>query len=429
MNTINYDVYKSRRNKLHEIMRKELGAKDDGLIVLFGDFENERHNFRQESTFYYYTGVTEPGIVLLSYLDGKEFLYLPNYAGSRAQWLTTKLSKDDASARKFKVSEIKHLGNSCAGYSLNPLFKEEEYAHITSDLETHINSGGQVYSLLDVSSPRYYTALNCYKNIATRLPALNEKSKDISPLVHEMRREKDTQERAHIQKAVDITINAHETVMQSIKPDVFENELQATIEGVFTRSGATTSFPSIVATGKNTTILHYLDRNAQLKDGDLLVVDIGAEYQYYAADLTRTYPVSGTFTKRQREIYNMVLSTQAYIASKAGPGMYLSNPDKQEQSLHHLAVKYLEEKGYGKYFMHGIGHFMGLDVHDTGNVRLPLKEGDVFTIEPGIYITDESLGVRIEDDYMITNDGCVCLSAALPKEVADIEALMKKSKK
>jgi Xaa-Pro aminopeptidase len=154
------------------------------------------------------------------------------------------------------------------------------------------------------------------------------------------------------------------------------------------------------------------------------VVDIGAEANYYCADLTRTYPVSGTFTSRQKEIYNLVLDTQDHIANIAKPGMWLFNKEKPEQSLHHLAYAFLEKKGYAKYFPHGLGHFLGLDVHDVGNRAEPLEEGDVFTIEPGIYIPAEKIGVRIEDDYWMAKDGVVCLSEELPKNADDIERMV-----
>ncbi len=194
---------------------------------------------------------------------------------------------------------------------------------------------------------------------------------------------------------------------------------------MFTGSCARAAFPSIVATGKNATILHYTLNNAQLKNGDLVIIDIGAEYDYYAADITRTYPVSGFFTKRQREVYDLVLEAQEYIAALAKPGMWLSNKDEQDKSLNHLAKKYLEERGYGKFFPHGIGHFLGLDVHDVGDAKQPLESGDVITIEPGIYIPEESLGVRIEDDYWIVEDGAMCLSEYIPKQAKEIEQMMK----
>jgi len=161
-----------------------------------------------------------------------------------------------------------------------------------------------------------------------------------------------------------------------------------------------------------------------MKNDDLVVVDIGAEFEHYCGDITRTYPVSGRFTKRQREIYDIVLECQQYIEMLAKPGMWLSNKDKPEESLNHLAREFFKERGYDQYFLHGLGHFLGLDVHDVGDYSEPLQIGDVITIEPGLYIAQEQLGVRIEDNYWIVEDGVVCLSEHLPKDADEIEKLI-----
>ena len=247
---------------------------------------------------------------------------------------------------------------------------------------------------------------------------------DISPLIAAARRRKDVGEVEHIYRAIEITELAHDSAIQAIKDGALESEVQASLEYMIIASHARTSFPSIVASGKNSTILHYNENSGTMRNGDLVVVDIGAEFNNYCADLTRTYPVSGTFSKRQKELYNIVLQTQEHIALLAKPGMWLKNKDNVDKSLHHLAVKFLAKHGYDKYFPHGIGHFLGLDVHDVGDYSVPLQEGDVITIEPGIYIAQERIGIRIEDNYWITKDGAVCLSENLPKEADDIEHYM-----
>ena len=194
-----------------------------------------------------------------------------------------------------------------------------------------------------------------------------------------------------------------------------------------TASHARLAFPSVVATGKNGTILHYSDNNGLIKNGDLVLVDIGAELHNYCADITRTYPVSGTFTKRQKELYNLVLETQEYVAALAKPGMWLKNPKNPDKSLYHLAHAFLTKRGYADYFPHGIGHFLGLNVHDVGDYAVPLHEGDVITIEPGIYIPQEGIGIRIEDNYWIAKDGAICLSEDMPKTAEEIEAVMQQA--
>ncbi|QQR63393.1 M24 family metallopeptidase [bacterium] len=209
-----------------------------------------------------------------------------------------------------------------------------------------------------------------------------------------------------------------------MKPGIGEAEVHGNIAYVMYGSNATEAFASIVGSGFNSTVLHYHKNNDQLKTGELVVVDIGAEKDMYCADLTRTYPVSGRFSARQKVVYELVLETQEYIASIAKPGMYLKNNSHHDQSLHHLAKAFLAKAGYEQYFPHGIGHYLGLDVHDVGSYQEPLQEGDVFTIEPGIYIPEEALGVRIEDDYWLTPKGAVCLSEGLPKTVAEVQQAM-----
>ena len=194
-----------------------------------------------------------------------------------------------------------------------------------------------------------------------------------------------------------------------------------------TNSCASRAFSSIVASGQNGAILHYTAQDTTMHDGDLVVVDIGARYNYYCADLTRTYPVSGKFTVQQRKLYDVVLETQEYIADIAKPGYWLKNDKRQEKSLHHLACAFLKGHGYDQYFSHNIGHYLGLDVHDVGSYEEPLQEGDVITIEPGIYIPEEQIGIRIEDNYWIVKGGVICLSEQLPKRPKEIEKLVRQS--
>ena len=197
-----------------------------------------------------------------------------------------------------------------------------------------------------------------------------------------------------------------------------------------TESGATRAFASVVGSGKNSTILHYVDNKSNLPSGGLVVVDIGASLNHYCADITRTYPVNGKFSDRQKQVYQDVLDAQEYIAKLVKPGIYLNNKEHPEQSLSHLSKKFLQEKGYDveKEFPHGIGHYVGLDVHDVGSYKTVLAVGDVITVEPGIYLRKESLGVRIEDMYWVVKDGAICLSEEIPKKIKGVERFMKESR-
>jgi Xaa-Pro aminopeptidase len=240
-----------------------------------------------------------------------------------------------------------------------------------------------------------------------------------------MRRIKSSFEIDSIEEAVRITSLGHARAAGMVGHNVYEREIVGAIEGDFIASGAQIAFPSIVASGPQATILHYDEHNRPMQNGELVVVDIGASVNGYCADISRTYPVSGIFTDRQKELYEIVLRTQEYIASLARPGYWLSNVACPEKSLYHLAVGFLKDHGgYDLYFSHGIGHYLGLDVHDVGSYAQPLAEHDVITIEPGIYISQEGIGIRIEDNYVLTADGVNCLSTALPKKIEEIEEFM-----
>jgi len=418
-----FTLFKQRRQKFIDNIKQSYGASK-GVVIISAGFEAERLAFRQESSFYYLTGIVEPAALLFLCLDGREILYLPRFSTARDQWVSVLLSGPD-DARKVDVDRIAYLGKAVAGYSFKPIFTRENYENLLFDLASIVDGHAKVFTLLDRNNPGYFMHINLYERFCEWLPGLEECTEDISHLLHQDRRQKDAYEVDLIYKAVQVTNMAQRAAATMISPGKYEYEIQVAVECVFTHvAGAIPAFPSIVATGKNTTILHYTQRNASLGHNDLVVVDIGAEYGFYAADLTRTYPASGKFTDRQREVYTAVLETQAYIESIAVPGMYLKNAQNPEQSLHHLAVKFLEKKGFAQYFCHGIGHYLGLDVHDVGDYQTPLQTGDVFTIEPGIYIAAESLGVRIEDDYVMADDGAVCLSYELPKQPDDIEKMM-----
>lgn len=418
----NFSLFKQRRKYLLEKIRES--HPDKGVVIVGAGFETERYAFRQESSFYYLTGIMEPAALLFMYLDGREVIYLPRFSTKRDQWVLVGIQGPD-DAKKVGVDQIRYLGADVPGYSFSPIFTREKYEQVLIDLASFIDEKTKVFSLLDRSNPGYFMQINLFEHLQTWLPVLSKCSYDASPLLHEIRRVKDQYEIDLIYKAIQITNMAQHAAANLIRSAQYEYEVQAAIECVFTHvAGAACAFPSIIATGKNTTVLHYMQRNEKLNQGDLVVVDIGAEYGFYAADITRTYPVSGKFTQRQRQVYQAVLATQEYIESIAAPGMYLKNAQHADKSLHHLAVRFLEEKGFGKYFCHGIGHYLGLDVHDVGDYSIPLQPGDVFTIEPGVYIGQENLGVRIEDDYVMADDGAVCLSYELVKQPEEIEALM-----
>lgn len=421
-----YSVYSLRRNDLIQAIKKEHQV-ESGVVVLFAGFEHECRTFEQERTFYYFTGITEPGVVLVLDLKGRSTLYIPNCFEERKKWMVSPIELTQRNAQQLGFDEIRLLGESSTGYNLHPFFPQQEYTHLLTTLNNVAQQKSSIFTVVPDNAHEYVEQRLVLERLHAFVPEISGSMIDISRIIAQMRRKKDMREIENLYKAIEITSMAHEAAAQAIRDGVTECEVQASLEYIMTSSGATQAFPSIVAGGKNGTILHYLANSGTIRNGDLVVVDIGAAYNYYCADLTRTYPVSGTFTKRQRELYNLVLETQEYIASIAKPGYWLKNQDEPDKSLHHLAVKFLAERGYSQYFTHGIGHFLGLDVHDVGDYKVPLQEGDVITIEPGIYIPEEGIGIRIEDDYWVVKDGVVCLSEHLPKHPDEIEAIVQQS--
>jgi Xaa-Pro aminopeptidase len=409
-----------------ENLLKNLGSQN-GIILLFSGFEQSGLKFKQESSFYYFTGINEPACVWMSDFSGNTTLFTPN-CPARAHWISSAIDPQNFKTEDFAFDEVKHLGEPTKNYEFYPFFTAQEYSKLLAIIDSTIKSGGKIFTLNPNNQSQYFEQRFILERISKFVPNLFDSVIDISDAVAQLRRTKSTAEIELLYKAVDITVMGHEAAIGIIQPGKYEFEVQAGIEFVFTSSAAQLAFPSIVGSGKNSTVLHYVDNLRSMQSGDLVVVDIGAEYGHYCGDLTRTYPVSGKFTNRQREIYNLVLETQEYIESIAKPGMWLSNKDNPDQSLNHLSKEFLKEKGYDKYFLHGLGHFVGLDVHDVGNYAEPLKAGDIITIEPGIYIAEESIGVRIEDNYWITGDGIVSLSEHLPKQADEIEELLQEKK-
>jgi len=256
--------------------------------------------------------------------------------------------------------------------------------------------------------------------------------RDSKTLVAPLRVTKDAGELALIRKASDATVEAHKAAMRNAKPGMTENELSAIMQYEFQRRGCEApAYSPIVGSGFNSTVLHYSQNSGTMQAGDVVVLDVGGEYSRYATDVTRTLPVSGHFTPRQREIYDIVLAAQqaAADAFKAGSS---SMGRTAPNSLYKIAYEYINTHGkdshgqsLGQYFIHGLSHYVGLNVHDAGDSAAPLGPGAVFTIEPGIYIPEERLGVRIEDTYAVGADGkLMCLSCGVAKKAEDVEAMM-----
>ncbi len=383
------EQYKQRRQKL--------ASQVDGVIVLFAAPAEDLVQYQQEDNFYYLTGFDEPAAILL--LDGtgdglEEILFIPQRDLDEERWTGEKLGPGPRAVSETGVTRVEAL---------------ERFA---SRFERTLEKGHTVYTLTDqednVSRLREVAPDADIENLAPTL-ALDRQVKTASELVI-------------LTKAIDITMKAQAAAAGVIAPDVGEYEVEAMIEYEFRRNGAERpGFPSIVGSGPNATILHY-DRNTRkMAAGDLVVADVGAEYGGYTADITRTYPVSGKFSQRQREIYQIVLDAQKAALERVKPGATIGG--RGSRSIHAAAREHIQSKGYGDYFIHGTSHHIGLEVHDVGPVGRPLEANMVITVEPGIYIPDENIGVRIEDDVLVTKTGYRILSD-FPREIDEIEALM-----
>lgn len=418
----NFKVYNERRECLKTLIKSKY-SDSGGILLFFAGHENQHYKFKQNSLFYYFTGIEEPSIVLVSDFRTDQ-LFIPHYAEPREKWVASCIysSNSQEILKSHNITQTHFLGNPYSGYSFSLLTDSSYYKNLVKYISDAVSHNKKIFVALD--SANFFDQSLMINKLSESIPHLRENLVDVTDLVSILRRKKSKDEIALIYNAINCTAEAHEMGLSLIKPGQKEYNIQAGIDFVFANYGATQAFPSIVASGENSVILHSCNNKGELKKEDLVVVDIGAQLDYYCADLTRTYPVSGQYSKRQKDIYSIVLDTQRYVAELAQPGYWIRNNNVPEKSLHHLAHKYLSKFGLDDYFTHGIGHFLGLDVHDIGNYQEPLQEGDVITIEPGIYIKEEKLGVRIEDNYWIVKNGSICLSEDVPREVDAIEQAM-----
>jgi Xaa-Pro aminopeptidase len=273
------------------------------------------------------------------------------------------------------------------------------------------------------------SVLNRFDKLIKTYPEL--KILDACEILDGLRRIKSESEIKHMSQAIEYTRLGIEAMMKTVKPNMNERQLESLFEYTIKQNGSFgTSFNTIVASGKNATVLHYEDNNSNISEGSLVLTDLGALSSEYAGDITRTYPVNGVFTKRQREYYELVLSVNKAIIDMIKPGVTFKDLNVKAYDLLAEGMiklgKIKEKSELTKYYYHSIGHYLGLDVHDVGSNILPFEPGVVLTVEPGIYIEEEGIGVRIEDNILVTDKGHKNLSEKIIKEVKDIEEFMKK---
>lgn len=413
--------YRARRQRLMEQIK-------DGIVVLVGAREEdlgEVGRFRQKNDIMYLTGVETPAAYFMLIPPGllpdkaaREVVFVPARNPRREQWTGIQVGPGDEGQQKFGIQEA---ASSSDFYKrlfeiLNsPPFKPQGPA-ARAKLYTIVSGGPNATTLRE----------NLFVE-RIRREAPHVLIEDVSSQIGELRKVKSAAEISLLQKAIDITGEAQRDVAATVKPGAYEYEVQAVLEYAFARNGAERpGFPSIVGSGFYSTILHYNENRKRIEAGDLVVVDIGAEYSYYTADITRTYPASGKFTPRQREIYQLVLDAQraAEKAFKSGETTISHLTQAARKVMRDSPLRDKHGNTLDRYFIHGLGHWLGMDVHDVGDYATPPPVNSVFTIEPGIYIPEEKLGVRIEDDYLVTDKGLVKMSGRIPSDPDEIERLM-----
>jgi Xaa-Pro aminopeptidase len=413
--------YRARR----EALAKKAGT--NGLFLVFAATEAEGPNaiygFHQDENFYYLTGLTDPGAAVLivpAVEAGEgtaahpyaEVLLLPQHNKTAEKWTGPKLAPDSPDVKE-KTGFDRVLALDDLREALQQLCPRPT-ATIWTNKSTESDNAME-----------WLHRSNAFPGFA--------RVEDGSKLIADLRTIKDSGEAALLRKAADASVAGHFAAMKAMKPGVTEHQIAALMEYEYSRRGCERpAYASIVGSGFNSTVLHYSAGSKVIQDNEIVVLDVAGEYSGYASDITRSLPANGHFTPRQREIYDIVLGAQqaAIAAFKSGVSTLSS---QGENSLQKVAMQYINTHGkdkdglpLGPYFIHGLGHRVGLNVHDPGPFDKPLGPGEVFTIEPGIYIPEENLGVRIEDTFWVDPSGkLVNLSGALPHSADDVEKAMR----
>ncbi|HVQ39771.1 MAG TPA: Xaa-Pro aminopeptidase [Pyrinomonadaceae bacterium] len=426
------------RPQLEEFMRR-MDQKSVAIIPAAREAtrsNDTQYRFRQDSDFYYLTGFEEPEAIAV-------------IAPGREQKYTLFVRPRDPE-QEIWVGRRAGVEGAKAEFGADEAFPVAEF-------------GQKLLSILDGAESLYYR-LGVHRDLddtiireIAEMRSLNRKPIhpprtiiDPATIVHEMRVLKRPEEIELMQTAADIAAEAHVEAMKTVRPGMKEYEVEAQIEQVFRRRGAAgPSYTSIIGAGANATVLHYINNDGYLRDGDLLLIDAGAEYKGYASDITRTFPINGRYTQGQREIYDLVLETQMACVEMVRPGT--THDQLKQHSVEMLTegmvrlgllqgkpADLIKEEKYKQFYMHGLGHLLGIDVHDVGvyyydKQSRALEPGVVMTVEPGIYVAPDTrdvpekylgIGVRIEDDVLCTSNGPQVLTSKVPKQADEIEALM-----
>jgi Xaa-Pro aminopeptidase len=393
------EVYRDRRDRV----MKALGGCI-AVIAAEGEANGITEDFRQDADFYWLTGINEPGAYLVFAPKAtftKVTLYLKSRDPEAERWTGARDPISPDLIERYGVDRVRRgspeggleaagLNHDCVAVIAPPTMGKED--RIDAELAGRV---AQRFGLRLV-----------YKR----------------SLLAEMREAHGAEEIARMERAIAITLAGHEAAAKATVAGVSERDVQTQMEYAFFAAGATgLSYSTIVGAGPDGAVLHWDKNSRLLKDGDVVVIDAAAEYGRYAADVTRTYPVSGHFNPEQAKVYRAVYQAQEDILAAIRPGVSMVE-------LQHVAEESLRRAGHLKDFIHGFGHFVGLDVHDAGLYEKPLPVGAIFTVEPGVYLPDQGFGVRIEDEVIVTSTGYRLLTSAFPRKLEDVEAWVAKAR-
>ena len=428
--------YKKRRNKLSRLIGK------DGIAILpTAPYKNRSRDtyypYRPDSDFFYFTGFSEPDALMI-------------LAPGRPEGEFILLVRPKDPLKEIWDGHMEGLIGAKRNFGANQSYKIEDLIKVLA--EVFPNRQKIFYTLGNQNDydKKVIDTFNQVKANQRRGGVVPTEVVSLEPLIHDMRLVKSREEISRMKESARISVEAHYKVMDECKDGVYEYQIQASINHQFGQYGAVPAYDSIVASGHNACTLHYIDNKDILKSGDLLLTDAGCEHQMYAADITRTVPVSGTFNEEQKAIYSIVLDTQKKAIESVKPGQTFENIQNDAitnitKGLRKLGLlsgslqSLIKNEAYKDFYMHGIGHWLGMDVHDVGSYMSDAGKskkfvpGMVLTIEPGIYISKKNkkvqkswrgIGVRIEDDVLVTKKGCEVLTGKLSKEINEIEQRM-----
>lgn len=409
------EFYILNRQKLME------GIPDNSAVILFAGeaphmSADENYDFVPNRNFLYLTGIDREHVILMitrSKGKAEETLFIEKSDPVRAKWVGERMTMEEAG----EASGVENI----------------QYLDSFDDAVNALGFGGYECIYLDLERRSWDSMQSVSqlfaKNITEKYPSF--KIKNIYNSIRDMRMIKSPEELECIKKAIDITYEGIKSIMHNAKPGMVEYELEAYFDFELKRRGVKKhAFKTIAASGVNGTILHYVDNNSKIGYNDLILFDLGAQYNYYCGDISRTLPASGKFTERQKSVYKVVLRALEEVTKAVKPGIPFARLNEVCRKVLAEGCRELglirEDAELSKYYYHGVSHFLGLDTHDVGSRDVELKPGMVLTVEPGLYIQEEKIGIRIEDNVVVTETGCEVLSKEIIRTTEEIEEFMKR---